>query len=330
MRIPAAPWAALGAALTSLGLTQPAHAQPPSARELQQRVTGPLYDALRDHPALRGAWVTLERPGDRLLVKPAVDADRADAQTGELLRLLAALLPPGGYDVGPVERLPVSRLVSQLQDAADDDPLLQGALITGVYFDLPHVNDDPAQARATDRPDDRYLYILGRVPPSSVWATKAQRETRLRRLCDSLLTADPEWAALRRRVNLQVKTDLTEVEPSGYAGLLYYRDGVAAFNAGRYATAARLFGAALVEDPGNVSYTYWRALAEIGAGRTDRAYRLVRPLAQAHRGSYRGPFDDLALQPFERIQGPLRTTLHDLERRALTDTVTPSRAGSAR
>jgi tetratricopeptide (TPR) repeat protein len=317
-------WVTSGLALAALGVLSPTlPARQPTGPEVKQRIIDTVYPALRDNPRLRGAWASFDEIGGVWRFRLAVDQDRADAQLQELDRLLASTLAPGSYRVEEVTRLPVSRLVAVVQDLADEDPVLKGTLLSGAYFTLSRTDDDKPNVERTER---RYLWLYGRVPPSTIMVNKEARVRRLRAICERERDSWHVWADLKQTASLQVRVDVTEVDPSVYAGHLDFRQGVAHFNAGAYGAAARDFSEALIEDPNNVTYLYWRALSEIGAGNTERAYRLLKPIVQVRRSSYLGPHDLTTLLPFERVQGPIRSTLHELERRALVEPVGPSGA----
>jgi hypothetical protein len=277
----------------------------------------PIYVALKDDPALRGAWVSAtpaEGPPPVWVLELSVDEGRTgDAQHRALVKVIKDTLPPGRYKIAGVKRYPVSRLIASVQDRAEDEPLLRGCLIQGAFFSQ--------RARAKDY-EIRVLNLFGRIRPGLDLVTTQRRE-RLMELCSYFVEKDPAWRELLNREPplLVVDAEGKEFQPEPYAeraGNMHYQNGLALRRSCRYSEAARAFQLALTEDPDSLVYIYWRAVSEIDLGNNDKAFRLLCSAVAEARHFEPLRTADVA-RALERLQGPVRATLADVEARAWAD-----------
>jgi hypothetical protein len=286
--------------------------------QIETRIT----QAVRGNPKLAGAWlfVTADDGGDpaatrKLTFHRVLDRSRAAPQRRELERLIRTWLPEGTYwvDTTRDQEYPYSELMAELQIRVETDPLLGGCSIAGGYY-----------APDTGEADKLDLVLRGRI-------AKEAQTVEIERLCGHLMRGDAAWLkspaeggespAAEAVLAISPKTsELSVVEPSDAHGRAYYADGLNAFWKRHYAQAACSFRLAALESPRKLVYYYWWTLADLAGGDADTAGRRMRMVAKRFREA---DFDRQSteyrdvVRSLERVQGPLRRALLELESRAL-------------
>ena len=289
-------------------------AEPPvrPAAPTDQSELKPIYAALREEPALRGTWVTASRVGGKWMLRLAVDeGSSGDAQQVVLTGFINATLRGRQFEITPeVERFPVTRLLSTIQDRIDGDPLLQGCLIKGAYF---------GQAEESDF-TKRIFKLYGRIRPSGSSNFTEQRQARIKALCDSFLDKESVWRGLKNKKLLLVdqQGELQVTPLSERAKESFYKKGLDLFRAEEYAKAAAAFRLTLTENPDDCVVLYWWAAAEIKKGDLDKASQLIHArIVQDRKRHLQG--DPQVSESLERLQGPTRYLLERLEEKAWRD-----------
>ncbi len=186
----------------------------------------------------------------------------------------------------------VSRLVRTIQDQIELEPDLEGVIVvTG------ELRDRSPQAGSE-------LVLAGKM-------ADREQSQRIEELAGKLIEADDyciDNQILTSKVSLSVRP------PSPALASRYFRYGIDAFNHQDYATADVAFMRALAEAPGHRVSRYWRVLTAMLLGQTDRANRNLELLLLQDPG---GSESHEIATSLERIQGPIRWQLMELERQAL-------------
>ncbi len=281
-----------------------------------------IKEAVRGNPKLAGAWlfVTADDGGDpattpTLTFHRVLDRSRAAPQRRELERLIRTWLPKGAYFVDTTrdQEYPYSELMAELQVRVETDPLLGGCAIAAGYY-----------APDTGEADKLDLVLRGRI-------AKEAQTVEIERLCGHLMRGDAAWLKLsadggespeaEAALAISPKTsELSVVEPSDAHGRAFYADGLNAFWKRQYTQAARSFRLAALESPRKLVYYYWWTLADLAGGDASMAGRRMRMVTRRFRESN---FDRQSteyrdvVRSLERVQGPLRRALLELESRAL-------------
>ncbi|HEX7450326.1 MAG TPA: hypothetical protein VF306_22390 [Pirellulales bacterium] len=280
--------------------------------------------AVRTDPRLRGAWLDIEhRPdptGDTpgsFMVRRVLDATHAAAQRELLGRFLHSWLPAGNFHLAADDdRLfPFSRLMAELELAVETDPALGGCQVTAGYYTA-----DPNQ------PGSLNLVLRGRI-------AKEGQEIEIESLCGRLMRRNPVWVRGEPASGEQSNdsgfipltitpksTELAVVEPSDAQGRWFYAAGLRHFWKQQYTQAAQSFHQASLESPRSLTYHYWWILTDLASGRKELALRRMRTVARRFREAdfdHQSPEYRLIARSLERVQGPLRQELQQLETRAL-------------
>jgi hypothetical protein len=277
----------------TLLLAAPARAESADAGTIRER----LVEAVRTNPELHGSWVKVgrARQGKGLEFTLILDRNpaRAAVQQRELTRLIQSLKPDEEYQIVEGPTLPVSQLLADLQARIESNLELGGVLIRDAYL--------------TEADGRLRLVLLGRI------AEDYQREA-IVSACQDLMKKDPAWADVT-----PVQDQLRVTPLSAVAAEQMFVTGLRAFWNCDYAEAARAFTEAIVDAPDRVEYHYWRIVLEIVNGELARAYNHLKPWVQ-RRMDMRVPlpYPRVALS-LERIQGPIRQQLSELELRAMRD-----------
>ncbi|HVC94534.1 MAG TPA: hypothetical protein VND64_12625 [Pirellulales bacterium] len=284
--------------------------------QIETRIT----QAVQGNPKLAGAWLFVTADGGdpaatrKLTFHCVLDRCRAAQQGRELERLIRTWLPEGTYwlDTTRDQEFPYSELIAELQIRVETDPLLGGCSITGGYY-----------APDTGEADKLDLVLRGRI-------AKESQTVEIERLCGHLMRGDAAWlkppadggeSPAETALAISPKSsELSVVEPSDALGRAYYADGLNAFWKRHYAQAACSFRLAALESPRKLVYYYWWTLADLAGGDADTAGRRMRMVAKRFREA---DFDRQSteyrdvVRSLERVQGPLRRALLELESRAL-------------
>ncbi len=310
------------AALQNVAAAPPAPAEKPAfdLNVLERE----MANTVRTDSRLRGAWLDIEHQPDpsgdtpgSFSVRRALDATHASAQRELLDRFLQAWLPAGNYQVvaGDDRLFPFSRLMAELELAVETDPALGGCQVAEGYYAA-----DPNQ------PGGLNLVLRGRI-------AKEGQEVAIESLCGRLMRRNPVWvrgepegaeqANQSGFIALSVtpkSTELAVVEPSEAQGRWFYAAGLRHFWKQQYAKAAQSFHQASLESPRTLTYHYWWILTDLASGRNELALRRMRTVARRFREAdfdHQSPEYRLIVRSLERVQGPLRQELQQLETRAL-------------
>ncbi len=146
------------------------------------------------------------------------------------------------------------------------------------------------------------LALRGRI------AHESDRQ-RIRDLADEFVTQDP---FARQHIGSVVVDRLRVVPMSEGRAVQSFAYGLEAFDHGDYAVADVAFAVAAADEPGRTEFRYWRVVTALALGDQARAEARLRPLI---RRNEQGSGDRVVAASFERVQGPLRLRLTELERR---------------
>ena len=154
-------------------------------------------------------------------------------------------------------------------------------------------------------------------------ATKVQRYE-IVNVCGRIMAQMPEWREAIRNRNFESvprlaiapaaagkELDMTESDWGN--SLKFYADGLKAYSEGRLDSAIRSFHFAMIEAPDEPTYRYWRALAELSAGRREDSYKHL--LAVWRRAHVTAREELVITRSFHRVQGPIREQFADMELR---------------
>lgn len=286
--------------------------------------------AVRDNPALQGAWIAVEYtpntdealPG-RFTIRRVLDADRAATQRTHIDRLVHTWLAGASYhiDAQADRSYPFFRLLHELELAVETDPQLSGCQIAGGYY-----------AADPDDPSTLNLVLRGRI-------ARDGQDEEIEKICGALMRRQRAWVkrdagkplapggliplAIVPKTNGKTargEPELPVVEPSEGNSRWFYAAGLRQFWRMDYDRAARLFHQATLEWPRKLEYHYWWILADLAKGRSQLARRRMDMVVRRFRAEdfdHQTPEYRLVIRSLERVQGPLRQALQQLETEAL-------------
>jgi hypothetical protein len=194
--------------------------------------------------------------------------------------------------------LPLTRLLSRVNEVTDIDPLYAGCLVSSAYY----------ARKDADGP-------WGLVPAGRIW--KGAQEQLIQRLVAVEMQADPVWARHGVRVLGDRRGDLAVVAPNPLTAGQYFSAASHAFWSRNYRAADEALALATLDWPDNLVYRYWRVLCQLAegdqAGADERLSKTingfnVQPYSQGHTE---------VLRSIYRIQGPLRYALIEAETKAM-------------
>lgn len=122
--------------------------------------------------------------------------------------------------------------------------------------------------------------------------------------------------------------DLQIIVPSSDDAARHFNRGVSLYLRRKYKDSRSSFDQAVATDPYDLSYRYWRVAAVIGAGAENDARALLRPLTMRR---WQGDSDGFSteymqvLRSMERVQGPVRRRIVQLEREIFVELARSSR-----
>jgi hypothetical protein len=195
--------------------------------------------------------------------------------------------PPAPPTLQDLEQRRVDDLILVVQDQIELDPRLGGVLIRDARIIEP------------EGKGERQLQVSGKVVKNLIMQT---------------VEVAPAWASLR-----PIAVDLSGIVPTPLAqsfAARYYSLGLEYFRKGDYATADRAFMKSLSEAPHLDTLRYWRVITAIALGQTDRAKQRLIPLLRKNPLGAEGP---VIAAEFEKVQGPLRWKLMELEKQVLLE-----------
>lgn len=290
---------------------------------------------MRDDRDLHGAWLFVETaaspdpdtPG-KLIFRRVLDRSRAAAQRQKLARLMEAWAPPGSYVVATKNdrEYPFSELMAELRLAVETEPKLGGCMISGGYY-APDENE----------PGNLNLVLQGRIAQEG-------QDVEIESLCGRIMRAEPAWVKLAGTsseagraaggadfiplVVTPKSAQLKVVVPSEANGRWFYGAGLRHFWRADYLAAIDSFREASLESPRKLQYYYWWILSDLANGDESLARRRMSTAVRRFRDSdfdRQSPEYLAVVRSLERVQGPLRRHLLNLETEAL---LRDSRAGN--
>jgi hypothetical protein len=265
--------------------------------------------SVRKNPKLRGAWVVqLKVDHDKTTgivtgctIEVMVDKDTAVAkrQRTEIDRIAKTFLKDYPYRVTEIAQLPVDSLLVKLRAIVDLTPKLTGTEIVDASF-----------SDATLDQDGRwqlYLDLSGQV-------AKNEHRTIVTDLANRLFEDELPGALVRVKA-LADSLQVVQKKNATAVGNVAFSSGVQSFAAKDYATAYQLFTQAARAAPERVEIHYWRVAALIGSKREQEASTLLGNLIKQRKSA---KMESDALRSLERVQGPIRQRMADLERDLLS------------
>ncbi len=301
--------------------------------------------AMQANPSLHGAWmyVTYHPSSDplvipgRFTIRRVFDQSRTEVQKAEMDRLIRTWIPLGNYTINEQEdsSYPFSELLTEMEDRVELDPQFQGCMISGAYYGINRASFDKldivlrgrfADARQIDGIEQACAMLLRR---NSAWLSKGLQTEKTGSMAQrpggqaAAANNAPRYvdedvqqrvSQLSLAVSLNAR-QLREVTPSGLHALELFHAGLGHFWRYQMEEAARSFRLAALEAPSQTDYLYWIMASDIALGRSDRAYQRMENLARFQRINP-SEFRRVAWS-LERLQGPIRLELLQLEARAL-------------
>jgi hypothetical protein len=214
-------------------------------------------------------------------------------------------LPKQSYRLKPPQRLPFSRVLSELKDASDEQAELAGSRIDDAYYQ--------------ETGSELFLILVGRV------INDAQKVLLINRANDILreMYGPKSTRISKAKSEGAAKSDpgLAIVQPSEVISADFYGRGIGYFSKEDYPEAYRAFSTAYLELPDSgrserrraVVIQYWRAACLIGVNDKNRAYKLLKPIIEArHDKRFEGQEESVPYA-LERVQGTIRHQLEDIE-----------------
>lgn len=267
-----------------------------------------IADEMRTNPKLQGAWLYVEPDDQRdpgvatriFRFRRVFDRSRAALQSQEIGRIISSWLPSGNYSINVAQDafFPVSELLADLQDQIDLQPSLAGSMISGVYF-------EESQSGGSLN-----LVLRGRI------SNEPQVE-QIERFCTAIMNHNPVWLRAGIHPSTRKTDDLAIVPPSELNATLFFAEGLQNFWKTRYVEASRAFQQATLESPLNFQYHYWRVISDLSLGNQQRASMRMENVARAFGVEPLSQERGAVSRSMERIQGPLRRDLRDIEMRAV-------------
>jgi hypothetical protein len=284
-------------------LSSPASAAEPE--ELEATARREFQAAVKGNPKLRGAWIELHKTeAGAFQVAAIVDArtEIGERQRAEIQKLVRARLPDYQGEL-LVTSLPFSDFLKGLQGALDDRVELSGCLVQDAYYcDVGGELLVVLVGRIADAAQRQELVNLGNeVLLPQTYGKKSVKFPSRTVQVTKCLPEGPE----------QNDPGLAVVAPSEAKAKQHFARGVGEYGKGRFPQAVEAFREANLEAPERLDYQYWRVVAELGAGHADRARRRLTPLVKRLQAE---PLERAeVLRALERVQGPLRRKLEQLE-----------------
>jgi len=188
----------------------------------------------------------------------------------------------------------LQELLHNVQDAMELDPMMKGVMLTDGKF-----------VSQRDMPGEE-IQLQGKV------MTPAQAE-KVKEMVKNALGEDPYWREVEGPLTVSTEM-MTPSQGSPQLADRYYAKGLTHFWDEEYAAADRAFSRAMAEAPQDLALKYWDVLTALAQDQNDRAKEKLTPLMAEDSLGSRSPNIATAL---ERVQGPLRRKLMELENEIL-------------
>ena len=290
-------------------------------QQVRRELAGPTKEdvnrriavAIKDEPALRGAWLEVQLDDQGAPeVAPTIyafnrgfDASRVGPHAAALDSLMARLVPSGRRRIDSTKdvMLPLTGLIQDVNEQADLDPAYAGCLVSAAFY--------------VRSPDDRSWQL---VPEGRLW--RANQAQPLHDLVRDTMAAETAWAVNAVGMSAKASGELELVAPNpGYAAH-NFSEAMKRFWSGDYRGASDELRLASLDWPDNLVYRYWRVLAELADGdQSSGEARLARTIAgfglQRHSRAHLE-----VLRSIYRVQGPLRYALMRAEDKAMVGLTT--------
>lgn len=284
-------------ALSVFGVSTFAIGAPQSAEEweaaeiaLREAVT----EAAQLEAPLHGAWPTVEAIRNAaeeitgLRISLIADSDPAIAarQKDAAARVASRILDPGEDVVEVASRLPIHRLLNDLQSQVEFDPKLAGAAVEDGFL--------------SESDGQLFLNLIGRV------STDDQRAA-ITNIGQDLATSLLRGAPQQVNVRAEPVTVLLR-QPSSYVSSRCFNQALECYVHCRFDAAYRLFTRSSLEAPTRRDIHFWRVACLIAAKRDLDAERLLQKIVNP---AAPGP-DVAVLNSLERVQGPIRRRMQQM------------------
>jgi hypothetical protein len=283
------------------------------ADQVEKDLRSELMSAVKTNPKLHGAWIELTIDRDaatraalRCTIDVMIDKDSAVAkqQRDEIDRIARKSLKDYPYRVAEIARLPIHGFLKRLQARIDLDPKLAGTQIDDAWF-----SDSSSEAQGDWQ---MFLELAGCV------AADEQRTTVID-LANKLIEDELQESA----IHVKTLADSVPVEhrkDSGELASHSFNQGTEHFFHREFDTAYRLFTQAARDAPERVEYQYWRVLSLLGSRRDDDATVLLENLIKQRIAVNKSPrMESVVYRSLERVRGPIRQRMVQIENRLLTD-----------
>jgi hypothetical protein len=259
---------------------------------------------MRSNSNLRGAWLYVEADDQRdpgvatriFHFRRVFDRSRSSLQWHDMERFIKSRLPAGNYRIDPAQDsyLPVSELLSELQERMDLEPKFAAASISGVYF---------AESKTGGSLN---LVLCGRV-------TDESKVEQIERVCAELMARNPAWSHAGIHPSTHSKDDLVVVSASKAKASMLFGEGLRNTWKFQYQDASRAFQQATFESPLNLQYHYWRVVSDLSLGNRQRAAMRMENVVRAFGIEEMSQQRPVIYRSLERIQGPMRHELAEIE-----------------
>lgn len=294
-----------GACLAPWALAQddpPAAQLPDEAAEHENLIK----KAFRDNPALHGAWVlwNYDATGDRAkgayMLKFIVDAAKAEAQEAAIRELIASVPLERKAEISFVP-LPVSEFVDQMAYVVEADATLNGCQIEGAFFGPLGGGSDGAglypygRAAGDDQRQALVTKFSNRVRQDAAWNQEVEPGKKYHEL---FVIDGPEMLL---------------IQPADSRAASFFAEGHEAFWDQNYARAVRAMDNAILEDASDIRYRYWRVMSHLCGGDKQRAYNHLIAIMVRFDGKLSDEDSEAMYRALERIQGPARSELAELQ-----------------
>jgi hypothetical protein len=283
----------------------PSGAAPRSEAAEDQRA---IEAAFCTDPRLHGAWIDQfqldpNAASRTYQVRAVVDRDLADEQLAALEEMLGRV-GRLRYKVVEVVRLPIRRMLTDLNSKFESDRTFDGCYLTGAFF----------QRGAAGYS----LHLLGRVPDARLVgraARQTENDDKIRQAARRYPDVDPVFAAHKNAFGWDTRSIAVE-PPDAVRAQVLFVEGLDYFWKCRYPEAESAFALAAVDSPGLLEYRYWRIVALLRQGNCRHAKMAMLATTSRDNGRFAAREYRRVLWSLERIQGAERRELVDLERQA--------------
>ncbi|HVV99852.1 MAG TPA: hypothetical protein VHB77_05910 [Planctomycetaceae bacterium] len=287
----------LAVVLSVVGMTSLALAAPrPAAdwEDIETALREALSEAAQLELPLHGAWPAVEAmqnaagetTGMRISLIADTDPTVSARQKEAAARVASRFLAPSEYVVDVTTRLPIHRLLTDLESQIEFDPKMAGAAVEDGFL--------------SEADGQLFLNLIGRV------ANDEQRAAITNIGQDLVATL---FRNAPQQVNVRAEPVTVVIrQPSSYVSSRCFNQALECYTHCRFDAAYRLFTRSSLEAPTRRDIQFWRVAALIGAKRDLDAERLLTKIVNP---AAPGP-DVAVLNSLERVQGPIRWKMQSM------------------